>query len=136
PPGRPPPAVSRWTFEPVPTIGIVLAAVLYIEGLRTLRMRRLPGFPLWRVWCFTGGLAVLFLTLTSPIDGYATLLLSDHMLQHILITMAAAPLLVLGTPVLLALRAASTRSRRRILIPLLHSGAIRILASPLLGFAA
>jgi cytochrome c oxidase assembly factor CtaG len=82
-----------------------------------------------------GGLAVLFAALASPIDRYATLLLSDHMLQHVLITMVAAPLLLLGTPVLLALRVVGPRTRRRLLLPILHSASVRVLASPLLGFA-
>jgi putative membrane protein len=133
---RPGAALSSWTLEPAPTIGIVVAALLYVDGLRTLRLRGGPAFPSWRVACFLGGLAVLFLVLASPIDAYAGLLLSDHMLQHILITMVAAPLLVLGTPILLALRAVRPKTRQRFLLPVLHAAPVRALASPLLGWAA
>jgi putative membrane protein/putative copper resistance protein D len=123
-------------MEPVPTVGIVCAAILYMEGLRTARPRAGPAFPAWRAACFFAGLFVLFLALASPIDAYARVLLSDHMIQHVLITMVAAPLLVLGTPIFLSLRAAGPATRRRFLLPVLHSAAVRALASPLLGWAA
>src|SRR5207244_839016 len=74
--------------------------------------------------------------LASPIDTYAGLLLSDHMVQHVLITMVAAPLLVLGTPILLALRVARPRTRHRILVPLLRKAPVRTLASPVVGWGA
>jgi putative copper resistance protein D len=128
--------VTSWTLESIPTIGIVVAALLYVEGLRTLRARGGPAFPAWRVACFVGGLVVIFVALASPVDRYATMLLSDHMLQHVLITMLAAPLLLLGTPVLLALRALGPRTRRAVLLPVLQSAPVRALASPFLGFAA
>src|SRR5438874_8359361 len=128
--------LTSWTLEPIPTVGTLLAALLYAEGLRAVRRRGGPSFPTGRVVCFMGGLAVLFLALASPIDGYATALLSDHMLQHLLITMVAAPLLVLGTPILLALRAAEPGTRQRVLLPILHSALVRTLASPLVGWGA
>src|SRR5438132_1172041 len=131
PPGG---ALTSWSLEPLPTIGIVIAGALYVQGLRSLRLRGGPPFNRWRATCFLGGLVVLFLALASPIDTYAGLLLSDHMVQHVLITMVAAPLLVLGTPVLLALRVARPRTRHRILVPLLRKAPVRTLASPLVGW--
>jgi putative membrane protein/putative copper resistance protein D len=128
--------LTSWSLEPLPTIGIVVAGILYVEGLRTVRRRGGPPFTAWRVGCFAAGLVVLFLALASPIDAYAPLLLSDHMLQHVLITMVAAPLLVLGTPILLALRAAAPATRRRVLLPVLHAAPVRALASPIVGWAA
>ena len=133
---RPGTVLTSWSLEPVPTVSIVLAAILYVEGLRTVRRRGGPAFRGWRVRCFLAGLLVLFLALASPVDAYAPLLLSDHMVQHVLITMVAAPLLVLGTPILLALRAAGPGTRRRLLLPVLHATPVRVLASPLLGWGA
>jgi putative copper resistance protein D len=88
------------------------------------------------VVCFLSGLLVLFLALQSPIDTYAGLLLSVHMTQHLLLTMVAAPLLILGTPVTLALEAASKGTRRRFLVPVLHARSTRALSSPVLGWIA
>jgi cytochrome c oxidase assembly factor CtaG len=76
----------------------------------------------------------VFLALQSPIDAYAGLLLSVHMAQHLLLTMVAAPLLILATPVTLALEAASKGTRRRFLVPVLHARTTRLMGSPLLGW--
>jgi putative membrane protein len=48
---------------------------------------------------FAEGVVVLFLALASPLHDIADrFLFSAHMLQHLLITLVAAPLLVAGTP--------------------------------------
>ena len=47
----------------------------------------------------------------SPIDGYDTTLFRVHMAQHLLLTMVAAPLLLLAAPVTLLSRAARPRRR-------------------------
>lgn len=133
---RPGAVLTSWSLEPIPTVGVVVAAILYGEGLGAVRRRAGPAFPTWRVGCFLAGLLVLFLALASPIDAYAPVLLSDHMVQHVLIMMVAAPLLVLGTPILLALRAAGPVARRRFILPVLHAAPVRALASPLVGWAA
>jgi len=57
------------------------------------------------------------------------------MLQHMLLTMVAAPLIVLGAPVTLALRASSPGTRRRILVPILNSRMARIAANPLVAWS-
>jgi putative copper resistance protein D len=56
------------------------------------------------------------------------------MVQHLLLTLVAAPLLALGGPVTLALRASSGRVRRRWILPVLHSRVLRILAFPVVAW--
>jgi putative copper resistance protein D len=53
------------------------------------------------------------------------------MVQHMLLELVAAPLLLLGAPATLALRAAAPSVRRR-LLALLHSRAVAVLTFPLL----
>src|SRR6266542_928155 len=119
--------LGSWQFDPLVVSGMLLSAVLYLRAvLRVWRTHSPSAFPRLRVISFLAGLAVLYLALQSPIDTYADQLLSDHMGQHLLLTMVAAPLLVLGTPVTLALAATSARSRRRFLLPVLHSRIIRV----------
>jgi putative copper resistance protein D len=60
-------------------------------------------------------------------------LFSVHVVQHMLLTMAAAPLLALGAPVTLALRATGGRTRRR-LVRVLHSPPVRVLGHPLVAW--
>ena len=43
---------------------------------------------------FLGGLAAVFLALGSPIEPFSSLLLSVHMVQHLLLIMVAAPPLI------------------------------------------
>ncbi|MEO6207579.1 MAG: cytochrome c oxidase assembly protein, partial [Candidatus Limnocylindrales bacterium] len=64
---------------------------------------------------------------------------SVHMVQHVLLTMVAAPLIALSAPITLLLRVASPGTRRRWVLPVLHSRAVRVLAFPVvawIGFAA
>ena len=128
--------LGSWQFDPLVVSGMLLSAVLYLRAVRRVWRTHSPSaFPRPRVISFLAGLAVLYLALQSPIDTYSDQLLSDHMGQHLLLTMVAAPLLVLGTPVTLALAATSARSRRRFLLPVLHSRIIRVVGSPLFAFA-
>jgi cytochrome c oxidase assembly factor CtaG len=128
--------LGSWRFDPLVVSGILLTALIYLRAVRRVWRTRSPSaFPRARVISFLAGLAVLYLALQSPLDTYADLLLSAHMGQHLLLTMVAAPLLVLGTPVTLALAATSARTRRRFLLPVLHSRTIRVVSSPLFAFA-
>jgi putative membrane protein len=60
--------------------------LLYVVGVR--RMRR--PWPVWRTAAFLSGLFALLLALVSGIDLLATELFSVHMVQHMLLTVAAA----------------------------------------------
>jgi cytochrome c oxidase assembly factor CtaG len=128
--------ITGWAFEPVPMVLVVVAGLLYWSGLRRLtRGRRGPPWPSSRTWCFVGGLAMTAVALLSPVDVYAEVSFSTHMLQHVLLMMVAAPLFALGAPVTLALRASRPETRRRILLPILHSRAVAILTHPIVAFA-
>ena len=125
--------LTAGTFDPTVVAALLATVVLYLEGVRRVRRpdRQLGN----RAACFLGGLAVLWVALQSPIDTYAGTRLAVHMVQHLLLTMVAAPLLVLGAPVTLALRASSPATRRRWLLPLLRSRPVRLLSVPVLCWA-
>jgi cytochrome c oxidase assembly factor CtaG len=112
---------------------VVAAGVLYFLGLR--RLSSGPRFPAGRVVAFYGGLAAALAAVASPVDTYATASFSDHMVQHILLMFVAAPLFALGTPITLALRAAKPSTRRRFILPVLHSLPVRVLSQPLVAMA-
>jgi cytochrome c oxidase assembly factor CtaG len=86
--------------------------------------------------CFFAGLVVTYLALQSPIHAYSHRLFSVHMVQHLVLMMVAAPLLVLGTPVELALRASSPEVRSRVLVPLLRSRGASLLSNPVVCWSA
>jgi hypothetical protein len=83
---------------------------------------------------FLGGLAAISFALLSGIDRYDTTLFSVHMAQHILLTLVAAPLLVLSAPITLLLRVATPGVRRRWILPVLHSRVVRALSFPVVAW--
>ena len=125
--------LTAWTFDPTVVAALLATAVLYLRGVRRVRRpdRKLAN----RAACFLSGLVVLWVALQSPIDAYADTRLSVHMVQHLLLTMVAAPLLVLGGPVILALRASTPAFRHRWLLPLLRSWPVRLLTAPVVAWA-
>jgi putative membrane protein len=81
--------------------GIALAAAAYAVGVGPLRRARgwADRAPRARIAAFSGGLAVILLALNGPLHALSDrYLLSAHMVQHLLLTLVAAPLLLAGTP--------------------------------------
>jgi putative membrane protein len=133
-PLRPGSVLSAWRLDYGITGALIATAALYMAGVRRV-LRRTRGGGLWRrTVFFLSGLGVIYLALQSPVDAYSDLLLSVHMVQHLLLTMVAPPLLLAGAPVTLALQVASPGARRRILLPVLHGRVVRFAASPILGW--
>ena len=88
-------------WMPWPQIILILIGlgVLYGRGWRYLRRqgaRRLANG--WRLAAFIGGLAALGLAMLSAIEVLYDLLFAVHMIQHLLIMMIGAPLLLLADP--------------------------------------
>lgn len=126
--------LRSWTFSPLTVAGLVAAAALYLRGVARVRPAR-SAFPRWRVACFFSGLGVTYIALQSPIQAYSGRLFAVHMVQHLLLTMVAAPLMVLGTPIVLALRASSASFRERVLAPLVHSRVAALLSHPVVSWS-
>jgi putative copper resistance protein D len=123
-----------WRFEPLPVAGIAVAAVGYLWLARRVGSAHPRNPPkAWRVWLFLAGLLALALALLSPIEAYEGSLFSVHMVQHMLLELVAAPLLLAGAPITLVLRAAGARLRHAIL-RVLHSLPMRVLSFPLLAW--
>ena len=114
-----------WAFEPVPVLGLVAAAAVYFLGWRNLHAQVPWRFPVERLVSFLGGLAVIFVALASPIDAFAGWLLAVHMVQHLLLTMVAPPLLLLGWPMLPLLSGLPRGFAREAIAPFLASAALQ-----------
>jgi putative membrane protein len=91
---------SAWNWDPLILLSILIPAWLYLHGVRSLWEKAGPGrgVSLRHILAFIVGLLALFAALISPIDALAVTLFSAHMVQHLLLIMVAAPLLVLGVP--------------------------------------
>lgn len=121
--------------DPLPWLGSLVAAGGYLLLARRVNASHPTSpVPRWRVVAWLAGTITILIALASAIDVYADELLTAHMIQHLLLTMVAPPLLALGAPVTLVLRAVRPVTRRRLLLPLLHSRAIRLAASPFVAW--
>ena len=130
-------ALAAWSFDPLVVAGLLTAAGLYLAAVRSVgRAHPRTPVPRRRIAAWLGGLAVIGVALQSSLDVYATTLFSVHMVQHLLLAMIAAPLLALGAPITVALRAARPDVRRRYLLPLLHSRPVKVLAFPVVSWMA
>ena len=123
--------ILGWTIEPFVAIPLLAAGGLWLRAVRRVNARH-PDHPVPRVrtWAFLGGLAAIAIALMSGIDRYDTILFSVHMIQHILLTLVGPPLIVLAAPVTLVLRLAAAETRRRWILPVLHSRLVRGLSFP------
>ena len=92
-------------------------------------MRR--RWPAWRTASFLLGLAALLVALASPIDGYAGISFTVHMVQHMLLTVVAAPLLMLGAPIRPLLRGFPALVRASVVRPLARARVVRALVHAL-----
>lgn len=90
--------VRSWPFEPWIFFSLLLTLAVYLNGWIVLHERDQARWPTWRPLAFLGGITAIFLALASPIDPFASFSLQIHMVQHLLLMMAAPPLLWLGAP--------------------------------------
>lgn len=101
----------------------------YLVGVRRLR-RGGRSWSTVSAGCFAAGLFLVLLALGGGIARYDDSSFPVHMSQHVLLMMAAPPLLVLGRPVRLLVRAGRRPLQRRV-VRLVHSTPTRLLAGPL-----
>jgi putative membrane protein len=89
-----------WSLDPLVLVPLALVHWLYGRGLARIWRRAGigRGVARWQAACFLAGEAALVLALVWPFDALGQTLFSAHMAQHMLLTTAAAPLLVLGAP--------------------------------------
>jgi len=86
------------------TVLTCLVSAIYVRGWHAIRKTRPTYFSDTRLMSFLCGMLVLWLSIASPIDGFADVLLSAHMVQHFLLMSVVPPLIVLGAPVVPLLR--------------------------------
>ena len=85
------PSPWRFSFEPLFLVLAALAVVVYVRA-----WRRAPGPP-WRAWSFAAGIALVVGALNSPLGTIATeYLVLFHLLQNVMISDWAPPLLLIG----------------------------------------
>ena len=92
--------LSSWDLNPWVLIPTLIIALLYSRGWRQLHRRAPHRFGLSQLIAFQTGLIVIVCAILSPLDTFAGWLLTVHMIQHLLLMMAAPPLILYGAPYL------------------------------------
>src|SRR5436190_22083239 len=108
------------TFQPGPTLGLVVLALLYARAVRVLGGRgyRVPAGQQAYWWV---GFVLLTSAFHSPLDTMAEKVIWAHMAQHTLMADISVPLLMIGVrnPVL------QNFLPRAVLVPLAHQRKLR-----------
>lgn len=124
-----------WYPEPLFLLAGLAGLGLYLAGVVRLRRNGI-AWPLRRTIPWVAGCLVVIVAMCSGLARYAPVLAWVHMLQHLLLAIYAAPLLVLGAPVTLALRALKPApdpglpGPREVLQAVLHSRYSRAITQP------
>ena len=126
-----PPAIQAifddWSPPIFLTTMVLLSAIVYTRGWFAVRKTRAAQFFVSRLAAFLSGLALLWLAIGSPMDGFADALLSAHMVEHLLLMSFVPPLLLLGDPQVPLLRGLPHILTVHLLGPLLRLKALRTL---------
>lgn len=108
--------VHGWAFDPfVPVVAALVA--LHERGLYRLRQRSVPARTVTRrrrAFAFYAGLALLIVTVVSPLDFYSSEYFFIHMVDHVLLMFFAPALVVLGAPWLPLIHGLPLRLRRKL----------------------
>jgi putative membrane protein len=131
---------AEWSLPVLLTGVLIFLGLVYLRGWFAIRKTRLGQFPGWRLGSFILGLAVIWLAIASPLDGFADVLLSAHMVEHLLLMSFAPPLLLLGYPVVPLLRGLPRGVTVYLLGPLIRMKMLRhlghFLIAPLVAWLA
>ncbi|MGH3752227.1 MAG: cytochrome c oxidase assembly protein [Pseudonocardiaceae bacterium] len=137
-----PPTLARllldWRPDLVFGILALILAGAYLAGARRLQLRG-DAWPVGRTAAWLCGCATILIATSSGIGRYSMAMFSVHMGVHMLLSMLAPILLVLGGPVTLALRALPAAGAghppgpREWLVSFTHSWVVRMSTHPLMA---
>ena len=130
---------TAWNTNPLPTVLVLLAAYIYLNGLANWER---PSHPVnnWRKASFLFGLFLIFFALQSPLDPLSDHLLSFHQVQHFILRMLAPMFILLGAPLTPMLRGLPAWARQGVIRPLAGNRYVRqvygVLTNPIftIGF--
>jgi putative membrane protein len=118
--------LNHWDLGVLPFLLLVGAGLLYFYW----GVRRAGSWPRVRSVCFLLGLLITFIATQTFIGAYDMEYFSDHMIQHLLLIMVAAPLFALSAPLDLAYKSGNAAIRR-----FLDSKFMEVVTHPLFAFA-
>jgi putative membrane protein len=88
-----------WDLRLEILLPLLAAGAFYGRGWHRLRQRGSKRLATrWRLVAFVGGLLTIVVSLLSAIDSFSADLFLMHMIQHLLLIMVAAPLIMVANP--------------------------------------
>ncbi|MCX7623534.1 MAG: cytochrome c oxidase assembly protein [Thermomicrobium sp.] len=132
------PSVLGITLYPPALLLVLVPTIAYAIALRRLRRSGRAVPPSWPAAFFAGMVSAL-VALAGPLDTWNDELLTMHMAQHLVLIQITAPLLLLGRPVQVFLRALPPHRAgaivRFVLRPAWVRRLLRVLTAPLVATA-
>jgi putative membrane protein len=130
-------AVSPSVWDLLAVAMLIVSGGLYAIGQRRLA-RQSGRRRQWEVATYWIGWIAMLIAVLPPLDGRAAVLFSAHMLQHELLMLVGAPLMIAGRPLSTCLWGLPSKARQGA-ARLLQSGAIgggwRWLTAPVIAWA-
>jgi putative copper resistance protein D len=123
-------------FDFVPVAMVLGALALYLWGVkRANRLRPRHPWAIGKTVAFIAGLVCTGIAIFSFIGVYDGQLFWDHMVQHLLLIMVAAPLFAIASPLELAFRS-TTGTPHLVVTEVLRSRVAKVLGHPGVAFVA
>ncbi len=123
---------TAWVARPqvmAPLLLLIAAYTIALVRLQRAGARRPAG---WRIGSYYAGMALLIVALLGPLDVFNDTVFFLHMLQHMVLIQIAAPLIALGQPLQVVVRALPPRQSRRLAKIVAGHGTVRRWADRLL----
>ena len=92
-------ALPSWSL-PLVTLALIVAVLVYLRGWYRLRGALPNVLCQWRLAAFVSGVFTLWVAIGSRLAVMDHELLTVHMVQHLLLMTVAAPLMLVGAPVI------------------------------------
>jgi cytochrome c oxidase assembly factor CtaG len=112
--------LHSWSLRISITLVLIAVLLVYLQGWRQLRNAP-PSLSVWRLIAFVSGVVSLWIAIASPLGALDHHFLTAHMAQHLLLMTVAAPLILLGAPVIALLHGLPQHFVRRVLRPFVQS---------------
>ncbi len=131
--------LTNWSFEIIPVFLFSLVIGFYISGVVRFKPTRIVIVSNWRITSFLVGNILILFALFGPLDYLSGKLFLFHMIQHLMLTHLAVPLVLLGAPTFTIIRGMPYGIRYYTVGKLAKVAAVRavinFVSQPLISFA-
>jgi putative membrane protein len=112
--------LQSWSAPIGVDVALCLTVLVYARGWFRLHTISPNLIQPWRLAAFMAGIVSVWIAIGSPVDAFDDVLLSVHMVQHLLLMAIAPPLILLGAPALPLLKGLSQWFARGVVSPFLQ----------------